>query len=244
VLKNAIISFKPAVNTIYKDKTNLLFASAPVAIGLMLYYFLGTFVYGSVMNQAQVYINKFISAGAVGDVLYTIVMAILTVMLYFMISWTFVLVVSLVASPFNDILSARIEKQLDGQKLDSLPASFKVMMANFTKTIFVELKKISLIIFLSVIAFIIGFLPVLVPVSILITVILLAAQFIDYSWARNNIGFKSCVKDLTKNGLGYTLGGGFFFILVSIPIVNLLVPSLATSYFTILWVKNNKKSEV
>jgi uncharacterized protein involved in cysteine biosynthesis len=64
--------------------------------------------------------------------------------------------------------------------------------------------------------------------------------FVDYSWSRHNIKFKDCLKDIRGHIFGYSLGGVFFFVLVSIPIINLIVSPLATSYFTLLWLENNE----
>lgn len=240
MFKDALTSFRPASKQLYQDKVNLLLAIIPISMGFVLFYFLGSWVYGSVMEQGQALIREYISEGTMGNIVYYIVATILTVMLYFLINWTFVLLVSIIASPFNDMLSSRIEKQLKGKTPDSLKHTFKEMLSKVAATLFNEIKKVSLIIVLSVISLVFGYIPLLTPVSVFITITLLSIEFLDYSWSRHGLSFMNCLGDLRRNILGYTFGGGFFFIIVSIPVINLIVPSLATSFFTILWVKNNE----
>lgn len=242
MIKDALVSFKPAAHHLFKDKINFLLALIPVIIGILLYYFFSTWLYGTVMDQGQIFIDSYISEGTLGKFVYYLVAAILSIMMFFLVNWTFVLVVSIVASPFNDMLSSRIEKKLKGKQQDNLQKTFKNMMAKIVETLFTEVKKVSFIIFLSALAVILGFFPILTPLSVFISVLLLAIEFLDYSWSRHELSFGKCFRDLRKNLIGYGFGGAFFFMIVSIPLINLIVPPLATSYFTHLWIKNNEYS--
>ena len=124
MIKDTIGSFLPAVKYIIKDKVNLLFTVIPLSIGTTLYFFLGKWMYGSVLDQGKALIKEKISQGGLGDFLYYLIMAIMTVVLFFVINWTFVLVVSVIASPFNDMISSRIEKLELGQIPDTMGESF------------------------------------------------------------------------------------------------------------------------
>lgn len=240
MIKNALTSLKPASQQILKDKINILLALVPIIIGILIYYFMGTWIYGTVMEQGQVMIKDYVSEGMLGDFVYYIVAAILTIMMYFLVNWTFVLIVSAIASPFNDMLSTRIENKLEGKKPQTLQQSFGQIVKNLTKTVVNELKKISFIFGLSLLVLVFGFFPILTPLSVFISVLLLSIQFLDYSWARHDLSFGACVKDIRRHIVGYALGGAFFFVIVSIPVINLIVPPLATSFFTILWMKNSE----
>jgi len=196
--------------------------------------------YGTVMAEGKALIDQYITGDTLSGIVYYLVAAIFTIMLYFLINWTFVLIISLISSPFNDMLSSRVEKIHRGQALDSFGESFTKIGSKFFSTIFNEIKKIIFIVVLSLISLVFGYIPLLTPLSVLITVLLLAIGFIDFSWSRHKLSFGSCFNDIRKHFLGYSFGGGFFFILISVPIVNLIVSPLATSYFTILWIKNNE----
>ncbi len=240
MLKDALVSFKPSVQNIFQDKINFILALIPIIIGIVLYVLLGSWVFGSLMEQGNAWIEGLTGEGATGSILTVIAGIILSVLLYLIISWTFVLIVTVVASPFNDMLSRRTERKMKGEELESFAASFAIIGSTFFKTIFTEIQKISFILVLSLLAFAMGYIPLLTPISLIITVLLLAVGFVDYSWSRHNIPFGMCFKDLKSNFLNYGFGGAFFFVLISIPVVNLIVSPWATSYFTMLWVKNNE----
>lgn len=239
-LKPALTSVNPAIKSITKNKVNLLLASIPVVLGIIIYWLLGSWIYETVMSYGNQLIEQYVSKDSWGAVLYNIAAVLMGVMLFFFVNWTFVLVVTLLASPFNDLLSSRIEKQLLGQEILPLGPSFKLLIGKIFYTLFNEIKKISFIIILSAFSFTFGYIPILAPIGVFIAVLLLSVEFLDYSWSRHDLRFRDCLKDLKGNVLGYSLGGGFFFMLVAVPILNLAVPALATSYFTVLWVKNNR----
>ncbi|MCT4643283.1 MAG: EI24 domain-containing protein [Bacteriovoracaceae bacterium] len=241
-MKNVFLTFRPSLDQITKNKINLILAIIPIILGGFLYYKFGSWFYSTIMDYGQNLINDYVSQGTMGSIVYYILATLVTVLLFLLVNWTFVLSVSVIASPFNDMLSSRIEKQLQGKELEGVSDTFKQLILKSIKTILNEVKKISFILTLSIIAFVLGYFPILAPISILINVILLSVSFIDYSWSRNDISFKECRKDIRKNILGYSISGGFFFVLVSIPLVNLVVPPLATSFYTVLWVKNNERS--
>lgn len=240
MLKDALVSFKPSVQNIFSDKVNFILALIPILIGIILYILLGSWVFGSLMEQGSAWIEELTGEGTTGSILTYIAGIILAALLYLIVSWTFVLIVTVVASPFNDMLSRRTEKKMKGEELESFSASFTIIGSTFFKTIFNELQKISFILILSLLAFTLGYIPLLTPVSLIITVLLLAVGFVDYSWSRHNIPFKMCFTDLKSNLVNYGFGGAFFFVLISIPIINLIVSPWATSYFTMLWVRNNE----
>ena len=239
-MKNSLISFSPSIKNITKDRVNFILAVIPVVIGIILYMFLGSWVYGTLMDQGRLLIESYISSGSLGEVVYWLVATIFTIVLYFLVNWTFVLIITILSSPFNDMLSSRIEKKLQGRELESLGSSFSYIAKNFLLTLVTEIKKVTFIIILSLVSFVFGYIPLLTPISIFISVMLLAIGFIDYSWSRHEVNFKDCLSDLRKNVVNYGIGGAFFFILISIPIVNLVVSPWATSYFTTLWIKNNE----
>lgn len=243
MLKNSFTSIKPSFQLILKDKVSLLLAIIPILIGGILYYFTGKAIFSTIMSYGQDYISNYVSNETLGSVANIIVGSILSILLYFIVNWTFVLIVSVIASPFNDVLSTRLEKSYLGEELPSLNESISRTFRNFVKVIINEVKKISFIISLSLLAVLIGFIPLLTPVSVMIGAFVLSTEFLDFSWGRHSMNFKQIKAELKRNLISYSLGGSFFMLLVSIPFINLLVPSWGTSYFTILWVKNNESRD-
>lgn len=239
-MKNALASFRPALSMIVKNKVNLILSVIPIIIGILLYWFAGSAIYETVMTEGRELISQYIKEGTWGAIVYYLVATIFTVMLFFIVNWTFVLFVALLASPFNDVLSGRVEKLLKGEEPLNFSQTMGDVGSNVIQTLFNEIKKILLILFLTMISVIFGYIPFLTPISIIIAIILLSVEFLDFSWSRHEMTFGDCMKDIKRNMFSYLLGGGFFFILVSIPVINLIVPPLATSYFTILWVKSHE----
>jgi CysZ protein len=218
-------------NIYKKDKLIILLSLVPIIIGLAFYYYLGNIFYGDLLNLGNEYLKTSVGNDKLGSVLTWIFTAVLTVALFFLVNWTFVLFVSIVASPFNDLISGRVEKALMGKIEDSVDSDrfFK----KFFKIIFNEAKKISLILVLSLIAFIIGlFFP---PLAFIISAMLLAISFLDYSWSRKDLAFGECVSDVKGSFLNYMLSGCAFMGLISIPIVNLFVLPYAIVYYSVLY---------
>ena len=237
---NALKSFPLSFSMILKSKINMFLAIVPVVIGIILYWLVGKTLFSSALEFGNKYIEQYLSNGTLGSIVYYLVATILMIMLYFIVNWTFVLLVSIVASPFNDILSNRIEKQILNEELPAFSDSLSGAITKLVPTLLNEIKKVSFILGLSLFAVVFSFVPILMPISVFVSVILLSMEFLDFSWSRHGMSFKECRGDVRKNLLGYSFGGAFFLILVAIPLVNLIVPSLATSFFTTLWVKSNE----
>lgn len=240
MLKNALTSFGESYRLILKDKVSFLLALTPIVIGLLLYYFAGVKFFSFMVEFGQNYIESYLGTGNLGAVVGWIVKIILTIFLYYVVNLTFILIISLIASPFNDALSGRIEKQLLKEPLAGFDTVVRAGLKKVFFTLGTEIKKITFIVLLSMLVLIFGFIPLLTPISLLMGAMLLSMEFIDFSWSRHDMNFKSCLGEFKSGMVGYTVGGLFFMFLISVPVINLVVPSLATSYFTILWVKNNE----
>ena len=240
MLRHALSSFGESYRYILKDKISLLLAIIPVFIGILLYYFAGVSLFSFFFESGQVYIQDYLGEGTLGKVAEWIVKIVLTIILYYVVNLTFVLIVSVIASPFNDALSARIEKQVKREELPAFDDILQKGLKKFFFTIGTEIKKIVFILVLSAVILLLGFFPILTPLCLVLGAMVLSMEFIDFSWSRHDMSFKSCLSEFRKHILSYTFGGLIFIFIISVPIINLLVPSLGTSYFTILWVKNNE----
>ena len=151
-------------------------------------------------------------------------------------NWTFVLIVSLFAAPFNDFLSESIADELEGKPYKRDRGFWNEIFP----FVWNETKKISVIVFLSLIAFTISFIPILLPISLCISFMLIAAQFADYSWSREKLTLKECINDMRMNFFKYCFSGALFFLLISVPMVNLFVPAWATAHFTLLFTRKKQ----
>lgn len=238
-MKYALTSFTHSFRMLFKDKVIFVLFSLPILFGILLYYFLGSAIYDFGMRQGKDLIQSYIENSTASVFLSYTVQIILYIVLFFIINWTFVLIISIIASPFNDMMSSRIEKMINGEPLPTIGPAFNSIFKDIFFTIFNEIRKLSAIFAITILALVLNFIPLLTPISLFLTVLLVAAAYLDYSWSRHNMILRACVKDVSGNFLSYAIGGAFFFFLISIPVLNLLVPSWATSYFTMVWVNKN-----
>ena len=187
-------------------------------------------------------IQTYLKDSAWGEFIYYILITVFTVIMYFVVNWTFVLILSIFASPFNEIISKRIERISKGEKLETLGNSFSGFFSSLGFTLFNEIKKISLIFILTIISLIFSYIPILAPISLVLTALLLSMGYLDFNWSRHDLSFKDCKRDIRKNVFSYSFGGLFYLVLVTIPLMNLLVPAWATCYFSLLWIEKNENS--
>jgi CysZ protein len=234
-------SFPLAFKMIFKDPVNLLLSLFPTSIALALYFFTITTIYRNSDRFVSMF-RGYIYTSDQATLLAKILTAILIIFIFFVMSWTFVVVVGIIAAPFNSMLSNRIEKKLLQQvagpnKKETLQQIGQSLGQTFKN----ELKKLIFIAVVACIAFLLNLFPLFYPVGIFLVSVLLSVQFIDYSWSRHDMHFGACLKDITMNIIPYTISGFFFLLLVTVPIINAFVPALATSYYTVLWLHRRNK---
>ena len=237
---NFIKAFSQALSVMKSDKWIMLLSSIPILIGVALYYWLGAWMYGDVLTWGNEWVKEAITNDTWGNLVTWLIGIVMTVVLYFIISWTFVLIISIIASPFNDVISSRVERAVLGQDKQEIGASFGQMFGRILRILWNESKKIVFIITLSFFGFLFSFIPFLVPLSVLISSILLAVGFLDYSWSRHDLKLSECISNVRANFLSYGLGGLAFLFLIAVPILNLLLLPFAVVYFTVLYTDGKK----
>ncbi|HLE10200.1 MAG: hypothetical protein A2504_05130 [Bdellovibrionales bacterium RIFOXYD12_FULL_39_22] len=234
-------SFREVLAVANKDKLIILLSLIPIIVGLILYALLGTWFFTDVWEYAKVFIEDRLGAGNLSGILSYLALAVISITLFFIINWTFVLFVSLMASPINDIISERAEKALLGVANEELLSHLKKKMGGIKFILINESKKLAFIMAITLFAFVLGLIPILSPISFILTALMFSVQFIDYSWSRHNQSFKECFADLRGNLLIYLGSGGIFLFIMSLPIINLFAFPFAVIYFTIVHHRANEK---
>ena len=229
VLSNFLLSFR----MLKEDKILLFLSSIPVVIGLLFYGLLGGWIFSSIIPWGNELVQGWLSIDWLGSILGWVVKTLITILFFFAINWTFFLFVSLLASPFNDIISSRVEKKLLGKKLDGMGVEFNGLFSKIGFIFFNESKKVLFIILLSLISLGISFFPLLSPVTIFLQAMLVAVNFLDYSWSRNDLSFGQCQKNYRENFLTNTIGGLIGVGLLAIPGLNILSLPILVVFFTI-----------
>lgn len=230
-----------AFKMILKDPVNLLLSLFPTVIALALYFFTIITCYRQSDRLAALF-RGYIESPDQANFMARVLTAVLIIFIFFVMSWTFVIVVGIIAAPFNSMLSARIEKKLVQHVADSNKAeTMQKIKQSLGQTFKNEFKKLIFIGVVAIVAFLLNFFPLFYPIGIFLVAVLLSVQFIDYSWSRHEMHFGACLKDVTKNILPYSVSGFVFLLLVTVPIVNAFVPAFATSYYTVLWLHRQNK---
>ena len=237
-MKHVLSSWSEALRFLFKDPVNLMLFLIPASLALLLYAMLGGWVLTNGMGWAEGLIAKYVISQSAGAILYYIITGLLIFLFFLLVNWTFVLCLGILASPFNDMISGRIEKKMRGGVVsEDKSKSLNELLAKLSRTLKNELKKILVILLFTVLATGLNFIPVLYPFALMLLALLMSAQFLDYSWSRHEMGAGACFKDMLKHLPSNLVAGLMFLALIAVPFINALVPALATSYYTVLWNK-------
>lgn len=245
MLKRILESLGQSFYFLRTDPKIILYSLIPVLIGGGIFFFLGNWIYGDFLSLGREYIKSSITISGWGDTLYYLFVSVITVAFFFLINWTFVLIVSLIASPFNDLISARIERKILGQKSLSASEDMNKFLGRFFFVIVNEIKKVTTIVFLTIVSFLFSFIPFVGPlITMFLTGLLLSIEFLDYSWSRHDLKLSTCLRDLKSSPLQYSISGMGFMFLLSIPILNILILPLSVIFYTSLYCEKLKKMEL
>ncbi|MBY0516724.1 MAG: EI24 domain-containing protein [Bacteriovoracaceae bacterium] len=237
-MKNVFSTWPEALRHIFKDPINLFLFLAPALVSLSLYALMGGYVLTKGMSTAEMLIMKYVISKSAGLFLYYLISGLLMFLFFLLVNWTFVLCVGIIASPFNDMLSSRIEKKMRGGFVEkNRSVAIKDIFSHIGKTLKNELKKIAVIVVFTLFATILNFFPIFYPIAILLLSLLMSAQYLDYSWSRNDWEAGKCFKDIFTHMPSNIVSGLMFLALIAVPFINALVPAVATSYYTVLWIK-------
>ncbi len=224
--------FFQSLKYLFSDKVLFILTIIPVLFGLALYGSGFYYIMGFISAFKFGWLGNFFGLNSWFISIFTwIIKLVFGVLSYFLVNWTFVLFVSLIGCIFNEYISERIEKLANNQPVAPLKNVFTKMKTQVMFILLNEAKKLLFILLFTVLAFILGY--IFAPLSFLISFILVAIQFVDYTWYRKSLTFSKCIEDIKKNLVHYSLSGALYFLLISIPIINLFVPAIATGHYSL-----------
>ncbi|MFP5386159.1 MAG: EI24 domain-containing protein [Bacteriovoracia bacterium] len=244
-MKGILKAFPLSIKMILTDPVNFVLSLFPTLIALTLYFLVILGVYRN-SDQVSAMLRGYIESPDQATILARILTAILIIFVFFIMSWTFVIIVGIISAPFNSLLSSRIEQKLVQRVImdENQKHAMEQVKQSLGATFKNEFKKVIFLAAVAGFAFILNLFPLFYPVGVFLIATLLSVQFVDYSWSRHDMHFGACLKDIFKNIVPYFFGGAIFLALVAVPLVNALVPAFATSYFTVLWLYRQKKIEL
>ena len=244
-MKGILKAFPLSIKMILTDPVNFMLALFPTLVALAIYFLSIVGIYRN-SDQISVMLRGYLNSPDQASILAKVLTAILIIFVFFIMSWTFVIVVGIISAPFNSLLSSRIEQKLVQRVImdENHAHAIEQVRSTLAQTFKNEFKKVVFLVLVAGVAFVLNLFPLFYPIGVFLIATLLSVQFVDYSWSRHDMHFGACMKDIGQNVVPYFISGAIFLALVAVPIVNALVPAFATSYFTVLWLYRKKKIDL
>lgn len=168
-------------------------------------------------------------------------------LLLLMVFFTFTLLANLIAAPFNGFLAEKVEIVVRGIDV-SPPFSWAELLAMIPRTMGRELRKLRYYLprtlGLLVLSFIPGLNLLAAPLWLLFGVWMMAVQYIDYPCDNNKVSWDEMLAWLRAKrwqSLGF---GGAVYLLLLVPLLNLLVMPAAVAGATLFWVRERETLNV
>ncbi len=226
-----------SLSLIKKDRLLLVFMLIPFLVGLLLYAIVGKYV---IVDLSE-FLNKMLMPATdpsnnwwskAGSFFIT---GVLSVLFYFILQWTFLMLVSLFASPLSEYVSERTEALLVGgpKRIEQKTLSWGARFKKIFFVLFNEGKKIFFLLFIYFVMFSSSLIPLLVPLALILTAAMASFQFLDYSWIRKEMTIRSSVKEFQRFFVIYSMAGALALGLIALPVVNFFAYPFLVVYFTV-----------
>jgi CysZ protein len=150
------------------------------------------------------------------------------VFFFFILNWTFTLIISLIGAPFFDLISSRVERKVTQLEVPHSAWLSWVFIKN-------QILKILVLVFISILCFVFSYIPFLFPIYLILSSILITFNFLDFTWSRKNMTLTECLRDWSRSKWSYGFSGFIYFVLLSVPLLNIFFLSLAVIHFTLLY---------
>jgi CysZ protein len=155
-----------------------------------------------------------------------ILITIVGIALFAFTAVTFMFLANIINAPFNDLLSEKTEEILSNRKIDE-KFSLKVLAKDLKRTVIEEIKKLFVFGGGQLLLLLLNLIPVIgsiayVILSFIFTVFLLSYEYVDYPMSRKRIEFKNKLALIKKNWQKVFGFGLAVFVLLFIPLVNLV----------------------
>ena len=157
-----------------------------------------------------------------------------------MVFFTFTLLANIIAAPFNGFLAEKVEVVVRGQD-DFPPFSWAELMAMVPRTLGREMRKLGYFLPRAIGLLILSFIPVVnliaAPLWLLFGVWMMAIQYIDYPADNNKLSWQDMLAWLREKRWQSMSFGGIVYLVLLIPVVNILMMPAAVAGATLFWVR-------
>jgi CysZ protein len=162
------------------------------------------------------------------------------VLVVLMVFFTFTMLANVIAAPFNGFLAEKVEVVVRGT--DDFPTfSWGELIAMIPRTLTREMRKLGYFLPRAIGLFILSFIPVVniiaAPLWLLFGVWMMAIQYIDYPADNHKLGWNEMLAWLRKKRWQSMSFGGIVYLVLLIPVVNILMMPAAVAGATLFWVR-------
>lgn len=171
------------------------------------------------------------------SVLYWLIWLIALLVMLVLVLFCFTFIANIIASPFNAILSEKVEEQLTGKPPESNVSVITVLPRaigrEIAKLFYVLPRLLGLLLFTLI--------PVLNTVSPILWVLfgawMMAIQYADYGADNNDFSFRELRDRLRQNRMQALMFGLPAYLLLTLPVVNLVLIPVGVAGGTQFWVE-------
>lgn len=168
---------------------------------------------------------------------------VITVLLFISFGYLFLSVAKILAAPFNDLLSEKIEIMHNPNYKEPESAFFH-LAKTLIPTLLEELRKITIIITAYLLLYFLTLLPLLqviaVPAIVVYSMLVISIDFCDYTFARHQMTYKEKLAFIKKHTFEMLGFGAAAYLFLFIPFVNLLIIQVAVISSTLFVVETIK----
>jgi CysZ protein len=162
------------------------------------------------------------------------------VLVVLMVFFTFTMLANVIAAPFNGFLAEKVEVVVRGT--DDFPSfSWGELIAMIPRTLAREMRKLGYFLPRAIGLFILSFIPVVniiaAPLWLLFGVWMMAIQYIDYPADNHKLGWNEMLAWLREKRWQSMSFGGSVYLVLLIPVVNILMMPAAVAGATLFWVR-------
>ncbi|MBQ61498.1 MAG: sulfate transporter CysZ [Gammaproteobacteria bacterium] len=159
---------------------------------------------------------------------------IVAVLLFYL----FTIIANIIASPFNALLSIKVEEHLVG----NLPASTTSIWLIVPRTVGREIAKLYYFLPRLVGLLLVSIIPLINTAAPILWLLfgawMMAIQYTDYAADNNEISFSDLRRELGGARFQSVLFGTPVYLLLAIPLANLILLPVAVAGGTVFWIKN------
>jgi len=162
------------------------------------------------------------------------------VLVVLMVFFTFTMLANVIAAPFNGFLAEKVEVVVRGT--DDFPSfSWGELIAMIPRTLAREMRKLGYFLPRAIGLFILSFIPVVniiaAPLWLLFGVWMMAIQYIDYPADNHKLGWNEMIAWLREKRWQSMSFGGSVYLVLLIPVANILMMPAAVAGATLFWVR-------